>query len=108
VAGVIEAALGDLKTSKKVLIIDQLDLLLAATGDDVTSVGLQNMLLSLRGVSFFPSYSSASSYLMLTRISTACSLYAAHPCGRLALGARADDDAGARARGPGALAGARG
>ncbi|KAI9163367.1 hypothetical protein HJFPF1_04975 [Paramyrothecium foliicola] len=48
VAAVIEASLGDVRTSKRILIVDQLDLLLAATEDDVTSLALQNMLLSLR------------------------------------------------------------
>lgn len=46
----IEAALDDLKPSRRVLIVDQPDALLAASGDEVTSLSLQNTLLSLREV----------------------------------------------------------
>lgn len=48
-AGII-AALGQLRTEKKVLIIDQMDVLLAASEEDVTSSALSGMLLSLREV----------------------------------------------------------
>lgn len=51
----LEAALGDVRTGTKVLIIDQLDALLAASGEDVTSTSLSAMLLSLREVSTTPS-----------------------------------------------------
>jgi elongator complex protein 6 len=47
----IETALADLRTGTKILVIDQLDALLAASGEDVTSTGLAAMLLSLREVS---------------------------------------------------------
>ncbi|KEY68658.1 hypothetical protein S7711_00536 [Stachybotrys chartarum IBT 7711] len=42
------AALADLKTTKKIIIVDQLDLLLAASGEDVTSTQMQNLVLVLR------------------------------------------------------------
>lgn len=50
----IEAALGDVRTSRKVLVVDQLDVLLAITGDQegVNSLAMENMLLSLREVSY--------------------------------------------------------
>lgn len=52
----VEAAIADVRSSgPKILIIDQLDELLAIFGDeDVTGPALEGMLLSLREVSFFP------------------------------------------------------
>lgn len=51
----IEAALGDVRTGTKILVVDQLDALLAASDEDVTSTSLSAMLLSLREVSIsFP------------------------------------------------------
>lgn len=48
----IEAAIGDVKLGSKVLIIDQLDELLAISGEeDVTGLALEGMLFSLREVS---------------------------------------------------------
>ena len=47
----VEAAFADLRTGTKVLVIDQLDVLLAASGEDVTSTGLAARLLALREVS---------------------------------------------------------
>lgn len=47
----IGQALGELRTQKKVLIVDQIDALLAISEDDVTSSKLSNMILSLREVS---------------------------------------------------------
>lgn len=47
----IEGAIGDLKASRKVLIIDQLDALLAITDESTTSLTLQNLVLGLRSVS---------------------------------------------------------
>ncbi|CAM1502018.1 Fc.00g040020.m01.CDS01 [Cosmosporella sp. VM-42] len=44
----IESAVAELRTTKKVLIVDQLDALLAVTGEDVTSLKVQEMVLSLR------------------------------------------------------------
>ena len=48
----IELAIQDVAASstKPVLVIDQIDLLLAATGDDVTGILLQKLLLDLREV----------------------------------------------------------
>jgi elongator complex protein 6 len=46
----LEAALGDLTSRRKVLIVDQLDALLAVSEDNVTSTSLSSMLLSLREV----------------------------------------------------------
>lgn len=46
----VESAVADLKTERKILVVDQLDALLAASGEDVTSTALSNMLLSLREV----------------------------------------------------------
>lgn len=50
VEAAIVTALGQLQTDRKVLIIDQLDVLLAASEEDVTSTSLSGMLLSLREV----------------------------------------------------------
>jgi elongator complex protein 6 len=47
----IEGALGDLRASRKVLIIDQLDTLLAVTDESTASLTLQNLVLGLRSVS---------------------------------------------------------
>jgi elongator complex protein 6 len=48
----IEAAIGDVRLGSKVLIVDQLDELLAISGEeDVTGLALEGMLLSLREVS---------------------------------------------------------
>ena len=47
----IEGALGDLRASRKVLVIDQLDALLAVTDESTTSLTLQNLVLGLRSVS---------------------------------------------------------
>ncbi|KAH7304917.1 hypothetical protein B0I35DRAFT_145292 [Stachybotrys elegans] len=44
----LQAALGNVTASKKILIIDQLDVLLAASGDDLTSIAVQNLVLLLR------------------------------------------------------------
>ncbi|KAM0193899.1 hypothetical protein ACHAPI_007327 [Fusarium lateritium] len=46
----IEGALGDLRASRKVLIIDQLDTLLAVTDESTTSLTLQNLVLGLRSL----------------------------------------------------------
>ncbi|KAF4984288.1 hypothetical protein FZEAL_500 [Fusarium zealandicum] len=46
----IEGAIADLNTSRKVLIIDQLDALLAITDESTTSLALQNLTLSLRSL----------------------------------------------------------
>ncbi|KAK6714097.1 hypothetical protein SNK04_005054 [Fusarium graminearum] len=46
----IEGAIGDLKASRKVLIIDQLDALLAITDESTTSLTLQNLVLGLRSL----------------------------------------------------------
>lgn len=49
----IEAAIGDVRPSAKVLIVDQLDELLAISGEeDATALALEGMLFSLREVSF--------------------------------------------------------
>lgn len=49
----IEAAITDVRSGPKVLIVDQLDELLAIFGEeDVTGLALEGMLLSLREVSF--------------------------------------------------------
>jgi elongator complex protein 6 len=48
----IEAAVGELGTRRKVLVVDQLDALLAITDEATTSLVVQNLLLSLRDVSF--------------------------------------------------------
>lgn len=61
----IETALGDLRTSKTVLIIDQLDVLLAASEEDITSTTLSNMLLSLREV--IPLHNPLHFYNKLTK-----------------------------------------
>lgn len=47
----IGQALGELRTQKRVLIVDQIDALLAISEDDVTSSKLSSMILSLREVS---------------------------------------------------------
>lgn len=48
----IEAAIGDVRASSKVLIVDQVDELLAISDeDDVTALALERMLFSLREVS---------------------------------------------------------
>lgn len=47
----IEGAITDLRASRKILIIDQLDALLAVTDDSTTSLTLQDAVLSLRSVS---------------------------------------------------------
>lgn len=47
----VEGAIADLRTSRKVLIIDQLDALLAITDEATTGLTLQNLVLSLRSVS---------------------------------------------------------
>ncbi|KAL6917763.1 hypothetical protein ACHAPO_000430 [Fusarium lateritium] len=46
----IEGAIGDLKASRKVLVIDQLDALLAVTDESTTSLTLQNLVLGLRSL----------------------------------------------------------
>ncbi|CAG7562282.1 unnamed protein product [Fusarium equiseti] len=46
----IEGALGDLRASRKVLVIDQLDALLAVTDESTTSLTLQNLVLGLRSL----------------------------------------------------------
>ncbi|KAM5379602.1 hypothetical protein ACJZ2D_003796 [Fusarium nematophilum] len=51
----IEGAVADLRTSRKVLIVDQLDALLAITEESTTSLALQNLVLFLRSVSPFSS-----------------------------------------------------
>jgi len=48
----IEGAIADLRASRKILVIDQLDALLAVTDDSTTSLTLQDAILSLRSVSF--------------------------------------------------------
>ncbi|RKK41785.1 hypothetical protein BFJ63_vAg11311 [Fusarium oxysporum f. sp. narcissi] len=48
----IEGAIADLRASRKILVIDQLDALLAVTDDSTTSLTLQDAVLSLRSVSF--------------------------------------------------------
>jgi elongator complex protein 6 len=50
----INAALAQLQTSRKILVIDQIDALLAASEEDVTSAAVSSMLLSLREVRQFP------------------------------------------------------
>lgn len=47
----IEAALAELRCGRRVLIVDAPDVLLAASDDDVTSLSVQNMILSLRSSS---------------------------------------------------------
>lgn len=47
----IIAAAGDLKTDRKILLLDQPDALLATSGEALTSQGLQTMILQLREVS---------------------------------------------------------
>lgn len=55
----IEAAIAELKTGTKILIVDQPDLLLAAAEEgSITSGRLSDMLLSLREVRDFPSLTS--------------------------------------------------
>lgn len=49
----LEAAVADLRTTRKVLVVDQLDALLAVTDETTTSLTLQNLLLSLRSVSHY-------------------------------------------------------
>lgn len=46
----VEAALVQLKTGKKILVLDQPDVLLATSGDDVGSQAVQNLILQLREV----------------------------------------------------------
>lgn len=46
----INAALAQLQTSRKILVVDQIDVLLAASEEDVTSAAVSSMLLSLREV----------------------------------------------------------
>ncbi|KAF5023495.1 hypothetical protein F66182_4446 [Fusarium sp. NRRL 66182] len=46
----IEGAIGDLRASRKVLIVDQLDVLLAVTDESTTSLTLQNLVLGLRNL----------------------------------------------------------
>ncbi|KAM5346887.1 hypothetical protein ACJ41O_009892 [Fusarium nematophilum] len=46
----IEGAVADLRTSRKVLIVDQLDALLAITEESTTSLALQNLVLFLRSL----------------------------------------------------------
>ncbi|KAJ4200868.1 hypothetical protein NW767_007006 [Fusarium falciforme] len=46
----VEGAIADLRTSRKVLIIDQLDALLAITDESTTGLTLQNLVLSLRSL----------------------------------------------------------
>ncbi|KAH6973608.1 hypothetical protein BKA56DRAFT_659470 [Ilyonectria sp. MPI-CAGE-AT-0026] len=46
----LEAAVADLRTTRKVLVVDQLDTLLAITDETTTSLTLQNLLLSLRSI----------------------------------------------------------
>ncbi|KAH7158066.1 hypothetical protein B0J13DRAFT_187813 [Dactylonectria estremocensis] len=46
----LEAAVADLRTTRKVLVVDQLDALLAVTDETTTSLTLQNLLLSLRSL----------------------------------------------------------
>lgn len=47
----IETALAELQSTKKILVVDQLDALLAVTGEDLTSLKAQETVLSLREVS---------------------------------------------------------
>jgi elongator complex protein 6 len=47
---VVEAALAQLKTEKKVLVLDQPDVLLAASGGDIGSQAVHNLILQLREV----------------------------------------------------------
>ncbi|KAF7548077.1 hypothetical protein G7Z17_g7284 [Cylindrodendrum hubeiense] len=46
----LEAAVADLRTTRKVLVVDQLDALLAITDETTTSITIQNLLLSLRSL----------------------------------------------------------
>ncbi|KAI5464150.1 hypothetical protein BGZ63DRAFT_377065 [Mariannaea sp. PMI_226] len=46
----IEGAIADLTTHRKILIVDQLDALLAITEEATTSLSIQNLLLSLRSL----------------------------------------------------------
>ncbi|KAF9771613.1 hypothetical protein IL306_010762 [Fusarium sp. DS 682] len=46
----IEGAIADLRASRKVLVIDQLDALLAVTDDSTTSLTLQDLVLGLRSL----------------------------------------------------------
>ncbi|RSL96600.1 hypothetical protein CEP52_011365 [Fusarium oligoseptatum] len=46
----VEGAIADLRTSRKVLVIDQLDALLAITDESTTGLALQNLVLSLRSL----------------------------------------------------------
>lgn len=48
-------AVAGIKSTKKVIIIDQMDTLLAVGGDDVDALKLQNMTLALREVRSLPS-----------------------------------------------------
>jgi elongator complex protein 6 len=53
----IESAIGDVRLGSKVLIVDQLDELLAISGEeDVTGLALEGMLFSLREVSLSQSF----------------------------------------------------
>lgn len=52
IASQIGKALAGLKTTKRVLIIDQIDTLLAVGGDKIDALGIQNLVLSLREVSY--------------------------------------------------------
>jgi elongator complex protein 6 len=49
----VEEALAQLKTEKKVLILDQPDVLLAASGDETGSQAVHNLILQLREVCDF-------------------------------------------------------
>lgn len=47
----VAAAVAELGTRRRVLVVDQLDALLAISDEETTSLAVQNLLLSLRGVS---------------------------------------------------------
>jgi hypothetical protein len=76
----VEGAIADLRASRKVLVIDQLDALLAVTDDSTTSLTLQDAVLGLRSVRF-PQLRKSTS---LTKSFAACSQYATHSVSRRA------------------------
>lgn len=100
----IEAALGELQASKKILVVDQLDALLAATGEETTSLKAQETLLQLRQVSYLPlSYKPTN-----TSEKPARTCNPPHALRRPNARREPAHNAGAGPREPGAVDGARG
>lgn len=101
----VEGAIADLRTSRKVLIIDQLDALLAITDESTTGLALQNLVLSLCSVSS-PLTTVGDSHKLISTV--ACSQHPPHPFCRYTSRRCPGHNVGARTCQPRPLSGPRG